>query len=408
MRLTDPLVDCKGQILLYLAQCMIYNLYFHRLAAYPGPFWARSSPLWVINHMLRGDLSFHIEKVHKKYGPVVRVAPDELTYADADAWRDIYGMRPGKSEIPKDPMFYLNTAAGIESIIAAPAQRHGELRRLLSHGFSERALRSQETIIQHHVDLLISRLRQISVSAEPIDMVKWYNVRSTGFIFLCPRPSLTLPAQFFTFDVIGDLAFADPFGCLETGIMHPWIDTMMHLINGGDWKRAADMLPIFKPLLKLATPKWAKEGYKMHLDLMRSKALGRLAYKGERLDFMTRMAAPDSGLTPDQFIASADTVLLGGSETTSTLLSGCTYLLLKHPEALAKLVDEIRSAFKSEQDITITNVNSLTYMLACLDEAFRLYPPVPGSLPRRTVVNDVIAGRFVPAGVSLPKASLCL
>lgn len=207
--------------------------------------------------------------------------------------------------------------------------------------------------------------------------------------------------QFFTFDVIGDLAFASSFGCLETGIMHPWIDTMMHLIAGGDWKRAADMLPIFKPLLKIATPQWAKDAYKMHVDLMRSKALSRLDYKGERLDFVTRMAAPGSGVTPDQFIASADTLLLGGSETTSTLLSGCTYLLLKHPEALKKLVDEIRSAFKSEEEITINSVNSLEYMLACLEETFRLYPPVPGSLPRKTVAPDVVAGRVVPAGVSL-------
>lgn len=172
------IADHKPQVVLYLAQCMIYNLYFHRLAGYPGPFWARSSPLWVINHMLRGNLSFYVEKVHRIYGPVVRVAPDELVYANANSWRDIYGMTPGKSEIPKDPMFYLNTAAGIESIIAAPAHRHGELRRLLSHGFSERALRSQEGIIQHHVDLFIHRLRQFSsASSEAIDIVKWYNVR---------------------------------------------------------------------------------------------------------------------------------------------------------------------------------------------------------------------------------------
>lgn len=163
---------------------MIYNLYFHGLAGYPGPFWARSSPLWAIKHMLGGDLSFHVEKVHRKYGRVVRIAPDELVWADAEAWKDIYGIRPGKSEIPKDPMFYLNTAAGIESIIAAPAKRHGELRRLLSHGFSERALRSQEPIIQHHVDLFIHRLRQISSKGESdspdgksVDIVKWYNVR---------------------------------------------------------------------------------------------------------------------------------------------------------------------------------------------------------------------------------------
>lgn len=175
---------------------------------------------------------------------------------------------------------------------------------------------------------------------------------------------------------------------------------MAQLIAGGDWPRAAGRMPIFKPLLKLITPQWAREGYAMHIALMKEKALYRLNFKEDRLDFMTRMASPDSGLTPEQFIASADTVLLGGSETTSTLMSGCTYLLLKNPAKLKKLTDEIRGKFKTEDDITLVSVNSLTYMLACLDEAFRLYPPVAGQLPRRTAQSEVVMGKVLPPGVS--------
>lgn len=129
--------------------------------------------------MLQGSLAFKVERLHRIYGPVVRIAPDELVYDSANAWKDIYGIRPGKSEIPKDPLFYLNTAAGIESIIAAPAQRHGELRRLLSYGFSERALRAQFDIIQGYVDYLIARLRGESSKGGAVDMVKWYNVCET-------------------------------------------------------------------------------------------------------------------------------------------------------------------------------------------------------------------------------------
>lgn len=174
---------------------------------------------------------------------------------------------------------------------------------------------------------------------------------------------------------------------------------MTHLLSGGDWKRSADKLPIFKPLLKLITPKWAKEGFRMHVALMKEKALCRLNLKTNRLDFMTHMASPDSGLKEHQFIASADTIILGGSETTSTLLSGCTYFLLKDPKKLEKLVLEIRSRFRSETEIDLAVVNSLSYMLTCLDEAFRLYPPVAGSLPRRTVQDEVIDGNPVPPGV---------
>jgi hypothetical protein len=50
--------------------------------------------------------------MHLKYGPVVRIAPDELAYIDSEAWKDIYGQRPGKEEVPKDPPFYDN-ASGV-------------------------------------------------------------------------------------------------------------------------------------------------------------------------------------------------------------------------------------------------------------------------------------------------------
>lgn len=40
-------------------------------------------------------------------------------------------------------------------------------------------------------------------------------------------------------------------------------------------------------------------------------------------------------------------------------------------------------------------------MLACLNEALRVYPPVPTGLPRVTPAGGrTILGRFVPQGVS--------
>lgn len=94
-------------------------------------------------------------------------------------------------------------------------------------------------------------------------------------------------------------------------------------------------------------------------------------------------------------------MIIGGSETTATLLAGVTYLLLSNPVALQRLTVEVRSTFQSEQEITMTSVNQLTYMLACLNEALRVYPPVPVGLPRVTPAGGrTILGRFVPQGVS--------
>jgi cytochrome P450 len=61
---------------------------------------------------------------------------------------------------------------------------------------------------------------------------------------------------------------------------------------------------------------------------------------------------------------------------------------------------EVRDAFNSDQDINITSANKLDYLLAVLNESLRLYPPAPGSIPRIIVNSDMIAGQYVPPGVS--------
>lgn len=83
-----------------------------------------------------------------------------------------------------------------------------------------------------------------------------------------------------------------------------------------------------------------------------------------------------------------------------------TFLLLTNRFALDKLTVEIRSAFKFEDEIDFLSVSALPYLLACLDEALRMYPPVPMGLPRVTPKGGAtICGNYVPEGVSAPSWS---
>lgn len=156
---------------------IIHCLYFHPLAAYPGPLLARSTRLWYVYYLTQGKLPYAVKELHDRYGATVRVAPDELSFVGEDAFKAIYGYKHGTGgEMPKDPQMYGNTTAGNLSIFSAPSQRHGQLRRLLSHGFSEKALRFQEPIIQHYLDLFIRRLRDLGAKGNEIDLVAWYSV----------------------------------------------------------------------------------------------------------------------------------------------------------------------------------------------------------------------------------------
>ena len=94
------------------------------------------------------------------------------------------------------------------------------------------------------------------------------------------------------------------------------------------------------------------------------------------------------------------TLIVAGSETTATLLSGATYWLLRTPETYKKVQDEVRSAFKDVDDMTLMSTGQLPYLHAVLEESLRMYPPVPTLMPRLTAEDEIIDGHFVPKGVS--------
>lgn len=72
--------------------------------------------------------------------------------------------------------------------------------------------------------------------------------------------------------------------------------------------------------------------------------------------------------------------MLAGYETTSTTLSYCTYVLVKHPEEQQKLFEEIYSFFRNISDGSnniepnADNVNKLEYLDMFIKEVLRMYP----------------------------------
>ena len=115
----------------------------------------------------------------------------------------------------------------------------------------------------------------------------------------------------------------------------------------------------------------------------------------------------ERGMTEAELKANCGVLVIAGSETSATLLSGLIFHLLKTPQALQKLQEEIRGSFQSTSDMTFLAEVKLPYMQACIEEALRIYPPVPTAMPRRTPPEGfVIDGQFIPGSVRLPGTSL--
>lgn len=106
-------------------------------------------------------------------------------------------------------------------------------------------------------------------------------------------------------------------------------------------------------------------------------------------------------LTFDELKSNASTLIIAGSETTATALSGITYFVLSDANVHRKLNDEIRGAFASEGEIDMVSVQKLGYLQAVINEGLRMYPPIPTGIVRR-VTDDggVFLGQYVPSGVS--------
>jgi cytochrome P450 len=139
------------------------------------------------------------KRLHDKYGAVVRVSPNELAFNSVQSWEDIYGHRTGAPNMHKDPIHVgsVEPMQGVTTLTMADDVNHTRQRRALAHAFSLKALMEQEDILQGYVSKFIAGLKAMGDRGEMFNLVNWYN--------------------FTTFDIIGDLAFGEPFGCLDRG-----------------------------------------------------------------------------------------------------------------------------------------------------------------------------------------------
>ncbi|KAJ5106184.1 hypothetical protein N7456_002859 [Penicillium angulare] len=321
-------------------------------------------------------------ELHEQYGDIVRIAPDELAFSHPNAWKDIFGHKNGEPEMVKAEWFYRAVDEPLHIVNENPDE-HRQLRRQMAHGFSEKSMRDQEPLIRKYVDLLIAKLHE-NCKAGPLVVSDWYN--------------------FTTFDIIGDLAFGESFGCLESCKYDDWIKGIFESAYLGSFLQALSFVPLLKSTLLSLVPKSMQEAHQKHKDLTKAKMLRRTAIMEERPDLIERLLKKkdELNLSIGNLISNAEILIIGGSETTASLLSGVTFLLLQNPDKFQKLKDEVRSTFTSQEEITLISVNKLPYMLACLDEALRMYPPIANGLPRVCPKNgSTVLGEFIPENTNL-------
>ncbi|KAI4643954.1 hypothetical protein J4E85_010836 [Alternaria conjuncta] len=362
----------------------IYRLFFHPLRKIPGPkhFAVSGIPL-AIENSIQGTFAKKVLKYHEKYGDMVRTSPNSISINGTIGWPEVFGLsRSGRPEFGRWHEFYQGGDTSRKSIFPSSREDHRRQRRVMAHAFSDAAIKGQEALIMEYVDKLFAHLHKDAAQHTPTDVVKWFN--------------------FTTFDIIGDLALGESFHCLDSSDYHPWVSMIFAGIRAGAQIVALMKMPGLSWILRLMISKedmQTRHNNRIMSDEKVERRLALGAAPGGRKDIMTYILRnnDEKGMSHAEILGNSEALIVAGSETTATTLSGFTYFMSTNPQAFERLQQEVRTAFANEKDITMLSTAQLKYLHACIEETLRMYPPVADT-PPRVSPGEYVNGYWIPKG----------
>lgn len=278
---------------------------------------------------------------------------------------------------------------GYVGVGLARGKEHTRQRKALAPALSKNALYGQEEIIQRHISALIEALHKTVAEGDAANMSDYYS--------------------FITFDVIGDLSYGEPFGCLAQGSATEWAKSIINVTIYATYdqaiRRVAGVDTWFRNLIiKAFVPTEVAKWIVLHVQKSKEKTLQRLADTTNKDVIHHLLQNEDSkkALSSTEIILNMILFASAGSETTSITLTAWTYLICTHKNVYDRLCTEIRSAFKTRDEIKVDSVMKLPYLGATINEALRLFPA--GAVAMQRVVptgGATIDGHYVPAGTTV-------
>ncbi|EXJ66233.1 uncharacterized protein A1O5_10849 [Cladophialophora psammophila CBS 110553] len=392
--MTDNYIFLTGATLLLFS--IAYHLvlpWLSPLSRVPGPILARYSRAWKSYKLLKGDFEKLNIELHKKYGRVVRIAPNEYSINDSTAIKLLYGHG---TKFLKTSWYFASGGVDPKKASLFGATNpvyHANERRKFAAVYSMTTLLTQEQYVDNCTRLLMDVFSDIAEKGSQIDWAFWM--------------------QLYALDVIGEITLGKRFGNIEAGKDVGNIITALdryfrYMSFVGDYSQ-------WHPWLTAMQHKFLPEHQRLSLkyitDFTANQVLLRQSEtedtgKGDVLSRLIQVHKDDPKKISEHDIFQACLGNIGaGSDTTSITLGAIFYYLLTNPEAMDTLQNEIQ--LKNQEGglsfpVTFAEAQQLPYLQAVLKEAMRLHPAVGLILPRQVPAEGaVIAGVAFPAGATV-------
>ncbi|KAL1881186.1 hypothetical protein Daus18300_001037 [Diaporthe australafricana] len=365
---------------------VIYQLNFHPLARFSGPFWAKITDTYGGINALRKRAHLATHQNHLQYGPVYRQAPNRLMFNSVGALQDIF-LNP---RVTKGQAYVDSRLVPSPSLFDTLDQaEHGRKQRIIGKVISELSMRTFEPVMNSQVDIFLSELLKSTQKGEVVDV--------------SPRCS-RLAA-----DVICHLGFGYPLSTQTEETNRPLLDSFAQ-ISGRialymNWPATSKLLdPLIAWLAHKASEDFRKSiqnmvEARMTLDKDAKHDLYKMALSDKK--------GSDEGLLESELWAEAVFFITAGGATTSALMSAVLFYLSRHPEIYRRLASEIRTTFSSGRDVhSGPQLTSCKYLRAVINETLRMSPSSIGTLWRQQDLSlpseigklFIVDGHVVPPG----------
>ncbi|KAJ3873159.1 high nitrogen upregulated cytochrome P450 monooxygenase 2 [Lentinula edodes] len=391
-----------SQISLILACCLAYPSFyillfisigsyrlspFHPLANYPGPTIAKISKVWTVHKSMDGKLAHYYKMLHDQYGPIVRVGPNEISVAEKDLLPFIIGTQG----MPKGPLWEgraitpkKNRNQSNYSLIGVrDLTHHSHLRKTWNRAFSEEPLQDYQDILIQNANNLVEVLeKRFMEGSVELDIANVINL--------------------FSFDFMGDLAFAANFDALRNNDANHFQKNMERALL----TPALTMQIPWSVAIVQAFP-WLSTSLRSFGAFAVSQAKLRASNESRKdLFYYLRSYSDVPQDSLFAFIVSnAVLAIIAGSDTSASALCNAIYYLVANPKDMQTLQQEIEEAFPdSGTNIDIQKLDKMPWLNAVINETLRLQPPVPSGLQRAPAVGSkgkLVGSHYIKEGTSV-------
>ncbi|KAG7424300.1 Cytochrome P450 monooxygenase BOA3 [Fusarium oxysporum f. sp. raphani] len=293
-------------------------------------------------------------------------------------------------------------------VFSRDPQDHRQQRNELSHAFNGHSLNEAQAVIEDYTELFITQLGEKGgPETKGVDVSIVYNWLTFDIIGKMAPPPQFDPSWSNAYAKQGHLTFGEPFDCVKEWKHSEWVTLILDFAAQLSFGTVLNRLSVPTFCVSLFLPTTLKNNLISH-DRVTDGKIFRLIQDSKAQDDKHKQSLQksyffdrtirESEFDPVHLREQAKVMMLAGSETTATFLAGITYLLLKNPETLVKLQNEVRSAFTSKKEITKDSTLKLQYLSGVIGEGLRLFPPAPFGLPRVCPPGAMIDGCAVPEG----------